>query len=389
MEALTRTSGVWIDHVNGVRRQRLAQERSDRRRFERGVRVRWGAALDHYDMLRIVYRDFGVSLQQRWEGRVPPGGGARFNALLGIHARACLTAGAIHTLLRGGYPGPAEVHWRTLHELAVVAALLSEAENEDVSEAYLAHEVVARLKTAKRYRDHHQARGEHPLPDDLIPKLQQRVDLLAERFGRGFKGDWGWARPVFPEMSPAYEPKFDHLEKRAGLAHLSPYYAQGSSHVHGGARGALLATVDFRGGSLRLAGPSNTGYVEAASGSLQSLHHVTSSLLLQPNMMAADPSAVTRLEAAEALAVETARLFSVAHEQLEGAERDYLALEAAAGWPLRRHVWTVTARGWIDVGRQGAADVQIAVNSGAHRFSQIWERLGVSGIAARPRHPGP
>ena len=69
-------------------------------------------------------------------------------------------------------------------------------------------------------------------------------------------------------------------------------------------------------------------------------------------MVDADPTVVTRLEAAEALAHEAGQAVLEAHRCLEQAEIDYQA--------ERRHAWTVVVRGWVDVGQRSAAGVHVA-----------------------------
>ena len=128
--ALVQGAQVWVEGIQRGEPHRLAQSRRDRRGFERRLLARWGRALDAYEMLWLFYTDLGSDLQQRWAGQPLPLGGARFEALQSLHGRACLCAGAILSLLCSGYPIAAEAQWRTLHELAVVANLLSDADED-------------------------------------------------------------------------------------------------------------------------------------------------------------------------------------------------------------------------------------------------------------------
>ncbi len=47
------------------------------------------------------------------------------NALLMLHARTCLVASELETMIRCGYADGAAARWRTLHEMAVTIAVAS------------------------------------------------------------------------------------------------------------------------------------------------------------------------------------------------------------------------------------------------------------------------
>ena len=72
----------------------------------------------------------------------------RFEALVLVHARACLVVSEIHALLRTGHAYDARARWRTLHELSVVASVLGEGDGA-LANRFLVHGVVERYQDAR------------------------------------------------------------------------------------------------------------------------------------------------------------------------------------------------------------------------------------------------
>lgn len=76
-----------------------------------------------------------------------------FEALTGLHARACRVAVEIHHLLAGGFPMGALARCRTLHEIAVTMMILADFgcmdEHPDLAERFLLHEDIKPGRTRK------------------------------------------------------------------------------------------------------------------------------------------------------------------------------------------------------------------------------------------------
>lgn len=79
-------------------------------------------------------------------------------ALTLLHARACLVASEVQSLLRSGHAAGAQARWRTLHELAVIAFVLGN-HDRDISERFLQHRQVERHKDALHYQQYCEAPG--------------------------------------------------------------------------------------------------------------------------------------------------------------------------------------------------------------------------------------
>lgn len=90
----------------------LADHRRRRARYTRRIRRFWGPALDRYYAVAVAAEEAGSTFDQR---HAPELGGLdhRFEALTGIHARACRTAFEVHHLLAGGFPLGALARCRT------------------------------------------------------------------------------------------------------------------------------------------------------------------------------------------------------------------------------------------------------------------------------------
>src|SRR5262249_7708806 len=76
----------------------------------------------------------------------------RFDALTMLHSRACLVASETLELMKGGYPYGAHARCRTLHELAVFAAVIGEHDQE-LAERFLLHTTVEDASFVSRTSD--------------------------------------------------------------------------------------------------------------------------------------------------------------------------------------------------------------------------------------------
>jgi hypothetical protein len=187
-----------------------------------------------------------------------------------LHARACLVAAEVLTLLRAGFPSGAHARWRTIHELAVVAFFITEHEQE-IARRYLAHDAIQRHKSAVLYTRYHEKLGYEPFDPgefDAIEKL--RIDALAE-FGSGFAKDWGWAIPALGE---GVSPTFKAVEEATGMDHFRPYYRMASDPAHAGAHGSFF-DLGLHDPAGILVGPSPIGFADPGHGACLSLFQVT------------------------------------------------------------------------------------------------------------------
>jgi hypothetical protein len=245
----------------------LRWRRSGRAQSRKAIDASWGEVFDLLDIVHHACFEIGATVRHLGPER---DGDHRFEALTFLHARACTVASEIDALLRAGYPSGARARWRTLHELAVISSLLGDGDDE-LSERYLAHTVVAEYKDAL---DHESTRDRTGLPayDPAdLESLRKSYEAGLERFGKSFKHDWAWAAPT----AGIEQPNFRQLEELAGLEHLRTWYRSASHLTHAGSRGTADVVTPVPGGHVLLTGPTNAELSGPAHSTVISLMQVT------------------------------------------------------------------------------------------------------------------
>ena len=252
----------------------LQEAKSKRLAFEERLEVIWRRPIDLLDLFIQLSTEAGASFNSTFREGAVSSGDTVFEALTRLHGRACQVASEILTLLRSGFADGAHARWRTLHEIAIVAYLVSD-HGQDLAERYLLHETVQQYKLACQYQSHHQSLNLEPLLQEEFDELKERRDQLVERFGTPFGNEYGWAASVI------HNPNMAILEEKADLDHWRPYYRMASHNVHPNAHGAYsrLGLASHQD-SVILAGPSNEGLAEPGNSASISLLQVTITLLL-------------------------------------------------------------------------------------------------------------
>jgi hypothetical protein len=270
-----RLARLYLSSVKRPDYEGMRVRRADLKRFRTNLRARWGCAFDSYERLLAIAIDSGSAANSYLRSGKAGKCGPLVDAMARIHARACHVAGEVHALLEAGYADGAHARWRTLHELGVVAAVLSEHDDE-LAERYLLHEIVESLKAARQLQEYAGDIGERPLSKRELEKLISMDKQLRERFGAEYGTRYGWAAKFLSNPNP----NFDHLEKAANLNHLRPYYKLASYNVHATAKGAnyrlgLIGSSE----NVLLAGPSNAGLEAAGRFAAHALLTITLCLL--------------------------------------------------------------------------------------------------------------
>ncbi len=202
--------------------------------------------------------------------------------LIRLHAKACQTALAILDILQAGYADSANVCWRSLHEINVIARFIAKYSEEQpaikIAERYLDHDIVFHYNhecLVRRYKD--QQRFE-PLSKENFRKLKKRYsDLIGpSKYGPKFKEPLGWAVPILNKKL-----SFEELERHTELDYWRPYYADASAEIHTAA-GSLYARLGLRPGvfDVLLASPSKRGLSVPMSNTAHTLMQITATVLL-------------------------------------------------------------------------------------------------------------
>jgi hypothetical protein len=168
-------SGVVAD---AMQRQGPAADQR-RRSGEAQLAVQWGEALGLYYTVTLAAAEIGVlSTDRHHQAQVHPDSSQ--TALAWLHARACQTCFEVHALLSAGYSGAAYARVRTLHELAVTAAVIArygrQTQQADLAERYLHHMDIEQYQQARQYQRSSRELGLRPLSTPALRRLKKTYD---------------------------------------------------------------------------------------------------------------------------------------------------------------------------------------------------------------------
>src|SRR5262249_39698437 len=112
-----------------------AWEKLDTTRFRANLERRWGRGLSLLRMLLSICLEIGQENVKKHRRSKRRRSGYLSEVLISLHARACQVSAEIIALMEGGFADGAIARWRTLHEIAVVAAVLRDF-GDDAAERY-------------------------------------------------------------------------------------------------------------------------------------------------------------------------------------------------------------------------------------------------------------
>jgi hypothetical protein len=176
----------------------LREHRRIARRFQRrGIRRHWRKGLNSFYIYLVCAEEAGAQFNSTRRPAAAAANDLLFEALTGLHARACRTAAEIHHLLHGGFAMGALARCRTLHEIAVTALVLGDfgrlQQHGSISEKYLLHSTVLNWQDALVFQEHAERIGEDPLDADFMRDLKASRDELVNRYGTNYRRPYGWA----------------------------------------------------------------------------------------------------------------------------------------------------------------------------------------------------
>ena len=196
------------------------------------------------------------------------------DVLVRIHATAVRVSREVFTLLRYGYPDGALARWRTLHELAVIAAFLSD-HGDDVAEKYINHQIVDIYKSAIQEKALNISPESVSEAEDVIEEVQVPYDKLLEQYGKEYRYDYGWAAGVLGVKKITFREIESHVEMKLFRA----AYKSASSYVHSGPAGVFDSQGLLPGDNYFLSGQSNIGLGWPARNTIASLSILSTTLL--------------------------------------------------------------------------------------------------------------
>src|SRR5438132_6544490 len=168
------------------RLKRQTSELRTHRAYGRGFKKRlaktWSDAFTLYEVVLLSAIDAGSDFDRDHRPQASEENDFTFEALTSLHARAGLVAGEVFELLKGGWPHGAHARCRTLHELAVFAAVIGN--HPKVAERFLLHDAIEDARSLDLYQAKLAGRsGYKPFSDEEVERNHERRDAVLKRFG--------------------------------------------------------------------------------------------------------------------------------------------------------------------------------------------------------------
>jgi len=256
-----------------------AQQVEELSGFRQRLEERWGEPLGQLRMLLTMSREWCEWVHSR-NASLKKGKKKQLREILiRLLVRGCQVTDEIICLLENGFADGAMARWRTLHEIAVVAAVISQ-HGEDIAERYVDHQAVESKRALEKYMACYKDLGYKPLPAREQTKIRKAYDKAITKYGPEFKTDYGWAALHLKNPRPS----FAHLEKEAGRAEMRSYYQLGNDNIHAGIKSMYvrLGLMDYDG---LLSGRSNGGLMEPGQNAANTLTQLSAIVCLSEPIM--------------------------------------------------------------------------------------------------------
>ncbi len=290
-----------------------AQQEVDLAGFRKRLEERWGKPLGQLRMLLTMSREWCEWSHRRNES-LKGGKKKQLRAILiRLLVRGCQVTDEIICLLENGFADGAMARWRTLHEIAVVAAVISQ-HGEDIAERYIDHQAVESKRALDKYLACYKDLGYKPLPAREQKKILKAYDKAITKYGKSFDSDYGWAAHHLNNPKPS----FTALEKAAGRAEMRSYYQMGNDNIHAGIKSMYvrLGLMDYDG---LLAGRSNGGLMEPGQNAAHTLTQLSAIVCLSEPIL----DDLVAGDMVRMLRDEIPKSFNRADKQLRRDDRSY------------------------------------------------------------------
>lgn len=238
--------------------------------FRNRLEDRWGKPLGQLRMLLTMSREW---CQEAHNRKNPSKTGKKIqlgNILIRLLVRACQVTDEIICLLENGFADGAMARWRTLHEIGVVAAVISQ-HGESIAERYVAHQAVESKRAMNKYLSCCGPLRYKPLSAREVKKITKAYDAAITQYGKDFDADYGWAALHLKKKRVT----FSDLEAEAGRAEMRSYYQMGNDNVHAGVKSMFIRLGLLDDYSGLLAGRSNAGLMEPGQNTAHTLTQIS------------------------------------------------------------------------------------------------------------------
>jgi hypothetical protein len=231
-------------------------ERSVTSEFRESLQTRWGQGLNLLRMLLTISLEIGSENLKRHNRSKRRKKSHLSEVLIRLHARACQVAAEILVLMEAGFADGAMARWRTLHEIGVVAAFISQF-GEESAERYFAHQAVEAKAGMDEYARSSTNLGFQPIDSRTARRISNDYDKVVAKYGKEFASPYGWAAKDLNKRKPI----FPDIETVVGQALMRSHYKFASYNVHAGPQGIFFRLGLLTPGGI-IAGASNAGLTE-------------------------------------------------------------------------------------------------------------------------------
>jgi hypothetical protein len=258
-------------------KQESALQTQDAAGFKERLHQRWGKGIELLRMLLTMSRETAGEELKRYHQATPAEVDIKFMLLVRLHARACQVTEEIICLLEGGLAEGAMARWRTLHEIAVVSAVLADGDR-DLAERFILHETVEDWDQLKERRQAWPTKAPSKAHARRESDLKAQYDALIAKYEKPFGSPYGWAAGYLNNKKPT----FKDLQRQAKKAIERSHYKLASFNVHAGASGTLNRLSGMGESRHLLAGRSNAGLAEPGRNTAFSLAQINGTLVGTP-----------------------------------------------------------------------------------------------------------
>jgi hypothetical protein len=278
-DSLPAISSDLVEALHADANRMLAERADTEHHVAAEVRKHYGEALELTEMVLRIAHAMGEEVVE--EHLQPPKSPVVVWVVAHLHARACRIAEEALLLVKAGYGLGAYSRWRSLHEVVIVSAFISQ-HGQEVALRYIEHMSVGDFRALRDYAEHAEKAGYEPLPDGRLEEAQAAYDALRTRYGKAFVQDYGWAADIFrTELNR--EPSFRALETAVGFEHLRVSYGEANKGVHADPLGVLDPRDRGPHRGAVLSGPSLHGLATPGHALPIALTNSTGTLLTTAN----------------------------------------------------------------------------------------------------------
>lgn len=241
--------------------------------FEERLYYRWSMPFSLFEYFILESQDINEEFIKKFWQLAAEENDLVFSSIIRLHAKACIVAKEVLTLMRSGFPDGANARCRTLNEIAVFSFFIPKHGN-DVAERYAKHRVIEDYKAAKELQKYCDKIGETPFSDEEMEKLHKNYETLIKLYEKPFGGIYGWAAQALGNKSPHFADLIEDVE----LSHLLPSYRMASYAIHANSK-CLMFKLSSPDEDEILTGESNIGMADPGQRAAISLLQINFALM--------------------------------------------------------------------------------------------------------------